>query len=97
MARGNQRDQAREKNLKKLAAANGGDGREGTKLQRDEADKAALALKVIAKSEKAKLDAEKAALAEGNEVVKPKKKEKKVEAGLDDLLSAGLTGKKKKK
>ena len=93
MARGNQREISREKNLKKLQAANKGGGREGTKLQRDAEDKAKLEAKVKAKAEAKKL-AEQEAANKAKGPIKPKKK-KKEEAGLDDLLNAGLSGAKK--
>lgn len=98
MARGNQRDEARAKNLKKKQAEMKGAGREGTPLQRNEDDKAKLAAKIAMKAERAKADDEKAA-ATSSIAAQGKRREKKKEAaGLDDLLSAGLdTGKKKKK
>ena len=91
MARGNQREQAREKNQKKLAAQQGGDQRGGSVNDRNDGDKAALEAKVAAK--KAAREAE--AAVPDKTVVKPKKKKEAV-AGLDDLLSAGLSGNKKK-
>mmetsp|Transcript_16375 Transcript_16375/g.39192 ORF Transcript_16375/g.39192 Transcript_16375/m.39192 type:complete len:97 (+) Transcript_16375:117-407(+) len=93
MARGNQREQAREKNQKKLAAKQGGgDKREGSVHDRNAGDGSALANKVAAK----KAAAEAAAAAgPAQQVVKPKKKKKEAE-GLDDLLGAGLAGNKKK-
>lgn len=92
MARGNQREISREKNLKKQAAKSGGNQREGSVHDRNDGDKAALLAKVAAKKA-----AKEAAEAAGpvQQVVKPKKK-KKEEVGLDDLLSAGLAGNKKK-
>mmetsp|Transcript_50512 Transcript_50512/g.107609 ORF Transcript_50512/g.107609 Transcript_50512/m.107609 type:complete len:96 (-) Transcript_50512:786-1073(-) len=92
MARGNQREQAREKNLKKLQAKSGGDQRAGTIHDRNASDKNALEAKVAAK--KAAKEAE-AAAGPAPKVVKPKGKKKEA-AGLDDLLSAGLSGAKKK-
>ena len=59
MARGNQREQAREKNLKKQAAKNQGDQRGGHVHDRNSSDKAALEAKVAAK--KAAKEAEAAA------------------------------------
>lgn len=98
MARGNQREMSREKNQKKLAAKNKGNDREGTPLSRNLNDKQALAAKVAAK--KAAKEAEEAAAskaaAAGPAVVAKKKKKPKADAGLDDLLSAGLVGAKKK-
>lgn len=97
MARGNQREISREKNLKKLQAANKGGNRAGSKLQRDEEDKAKLEAKVAAKAAKKKEEEEEAKRNEGRVVVKPKKINKKKEAsGFDDLLNAGLGGNKKK-
>ena len=95
MARGNQREQAREKAQKKLTAGSKGSGREGTKLQRDEEDKAKLEAKVKAKAEAKKIAELEAAKEETKQVVKPKKKKKEV-LDLDDLLSAGLSGKQTK-
>lgn len=98
MARGNQREMSREKNQKKLAAKNKGNDREGTPLSRNLNDKQALAAKVAAKKAAKEADeaaASKAAAA-GPAVVAKKKKKPKADAGLDDLLSAGLVGAKKK-
>ena len=72
---------------------------EGSKESRNANDKAALAAKVAAK--KAAKEAEEAAAAkaaaQGPAVVAKKKKDKKAnDASLDDLLSAGLAGGKKK-
>jgi len=92
MARGNQREIAREKNLKKQAAKSGGSQREGSVHDRNSSDKDALLAKVAAK--KAAKEAAEAA-GPAQQVVKPKKKKKEAE-GLDDLLSAGLSGNKKK-
>ena len=47
MARGNQREQAREKNQKKLAAQQKGDQRGGSVHDRNDGDKAALKLKLL--------------------------------------------------
>lgn len=91
MARGNQREQAREKTQKKLAAKSGGDQRQGTVHDRNDSDASALQAKVAAK--KAAKEAEEAA---GPAQVVKKPKAKKEAAGLDDLLSAGLAGGKKK-
>jgi len=96
MARGNQREQAREKNQKKLAAKSGGDQRSGTINDRNASDKTALEAKVAAKKAAKETEAAAAAAGVNNAIKKPKKK--KVEAvGLDDLLSAGLSGGGKKK
>lgn len=92
MARGNQREQAREKNQKKLDAKSGGDQRSGTINDRNASDGGALAAKVAAK--KAAKEAE-AAAGPAPTIVKPKGKKKEA-AGLDDLLSTGLSGVKKK-
>ena len=91
MARGNQREQAREKNLKKHAAKNQGDQPGGHVHDRNSSDKAALEAKVAAK--KAAKEAE-AAAGPAQVVVKPKKKKEEA-SGLDDLLNAGLSGNKK--
>lgn len=69
---------------------------EGRPEQRNASDAAALAAKVAKKAEmKEKQDAD-AARAVANQPVARKVK-KKDDAGLDDLLSAGLAGKGKKK
>jgi hypothetical protein len=60
-------------------------------LKRNEDDKAALAAKIAAK-QAAKAQAEQAEANTAN-VIKPKPKPKK-DDGLDDLLNAGLKGKK---
>ncbi len=95
MARGNQREISCEKNLKKQAAQKGGSNREGTKLQRDEEDKAKLQAKIKAKQERLK-DAEVKEAEQAKTVVVKKKVKKKEADSLDDLLNAGLSGAAKK-
>mmetsp|Transcript_7312 Transcript_7312/g.13293 ORF Transcript_7312/g.13293 Transcript_7312/m.13293 type:complete len:101 (+) Transcript_7312:346-648(+) len=91
MARGNQREQAREKAQKKLASKGGGDTRSGTINDRNASDKTALEAKVAAK--KAAREAEAAAEAAGvSGAIKKPKKKKAADVGMDDLLSAGLAG-----
>ena len=68
MARGNQREIAREKNLKKQAAKSGGSQREGSVHDRNSSDKQALLAKVAAK--KAAKEAADAA-GPAQQVVKP--------------------------
>mmetsp|Transcript_49270 Transcript_49270/g.73481 ORF Transcript_49270/g.73481 Transcript_49270/m.73481 type:complete len:100 (-) Transcript_49270:842-1141(-) len=97
MSRGDQRERDRAKRQAKLAKEGKNNQREGTPLQRNADDKAALAAKVAAK--KAKKEAEEAAAAgakSGSGPVKPKKAGKKKDDGLD-LLDAGLAVKKKGK
>jgi len=97
MARGNQRDEARAKNLKKQQAAMKGGSREGDPLSRNEDDKAKLQEKIAKKAEMKK-EAEAKAEMDASKGISAKRKEKKKEvAGLDDLLSAGISGGKKKK
>jgi hypothetical protein len=105
MARGNQRDLAREKNLKKAAGPN---KLEGNPLQRNAANSAALAEKVARTQAKAEEDARREAedaarlAASGGAAAAPslglKKKKEGKGQGLDtlDLLDAGLGGGKKK-
>lgn len=93
MARGHQREESRARNAKKQAAKAGGDQRGGKVHDRNAADGDALAAKRAAKA--AAKAAEEAA-GPAPVVVKPKKKKKEAAAGLDDLLSAGLAGNKKK-
>ena len=85
------RELDRAKAQKKLAGK--GEKKEGDKLQRNAADKDALAQKIARKAEQkaAAEEAEAASMANGV-VTKPKKKKKDTAAGLDDLLSAGLAG-----
>jgi hypothetical protein len=68
---------------------------EGNPMSRNLNDSAALAAKVAQKAEQKKLEEEAAARAVSGQPVLPKKKVAKADAALDDLLSAGLTGKKK--
>jgi len=97
MARGNQRDDARAKNLKKKMAEQKGNQREGDPLSRNADDKAALANKVAMKAERLAAQQAKADEDEKRASAAKRKAKKKDDAGLDDLLSAGLTGGKKKK
>ena len=68
---------------------------EGNVMSRNLNDSAALAAKVAQKAALKKLEEEAAARAASGQPVLPKKKIAKEDAALDDLLSAGLTGKKK--
>mmetsp|Transcript_8208 Transcript_8208/g.18636 ORF Transcript_8208/g.18636 Transcript_8208/m.18636 type:complete len:98 (+) Transcript_8208:53-346(+) len=74
MARGNQRDKAREANLKKQASQNGGRQDNLTPAQRAEKDKAAMLAKKAAK------DAQKAAGGGGSNAVDPEKEALKQKA-----------------
>jgi len=69
---------------------------EGTPTQRNQDDAAKLAQKVAAKQAKMKEQEEQQAVSSAAPVAKPKKKVAAA-AGLDDLLSAGLTKNKGKK
>jgi len=71
--------------------------KEGRPEDRNLADSAALAAKVEAKKIAKQKAAEDAERAERATPVVRKKKEKKKEGNLDDLLSAGLEASKKKK
>jgi hypothetical protein len=93
MTRGDQRERDRAKRQAKEAAKNKGTQREGTPLQRNDADKAALEAKIAAK--KAQKAAEAANAAATKEPVVRKKVPKKNEENLDALLSAGLATVKK--
>jgi len=96
MARGDQRDRDRAKKQARLQADAKNKAKEGRPEQRNASDAAALAAKVAKKAEmKEQQDAD-AARAVANQPVARKVK-KKDDAGLDDLLSAGLAGKGKKK
>jgi len=94
MTRGDQRDRDRAKRQAKEASKNRGSQREGTPLQRNDADKAALEAKIAAK--KAQKTAE---AANGNSAKAPMGRTKvpKKQDNPDDLLNAGLTVKKGKK
>jgi hypothetical protein len=97
MSRGDQRDRDRAKNLAKHANQ-GTPQREGRPSDRNAADAVKLAAKVAAKQ--AQKEAE--ALNGGGGAaaaakVAPKKVTKPKDAGLDDLLNAGLGAKKKGK
>lgn len=97
MSRGDKRERDRAKSQAKLAKKNNSN-KEGDPLQRNASDSAALAAKVAKK--KAMLEEqEKAAVsASASASVVRKKVPKKADAGLDDLLNAGLSaGKKGKK
>ena len=102
MARGNQRDADRAKNLKKLQDAQKNQGKEGSVLSRNTTDKLALDAKKLLKAEQAEQAAKDAIV--GGKIAEQKAnmakvsgKSKKVDVGLDDLLNAGLaTGKRKK-
>ena len=95
MARGNQRDHDRAKRQAKDAAKNKGTTREGTPLQRNDADKAALEAKIAAK--KAQKAAAEAQSGDTKAPVVRKKVPTKKDDSLDDLLNAGLSKGKKKK
>jgi len=99
MTRGDQRERDRAKTLAK-AGKDTSNQREGTVQAQNEGDKAALLAKVQAKrdrqaKEAAEQDAAAAAAAKASAIAA--KAPKKKDAGLDDLLSAGLAGDKTKK
>lgn len=93
MTRGDQRERDRAKRQAKEASKNKGTQREGTPLQRNDADKAALEAKIAAK--KALKAAEAANTAATKDPVVRKKVPKKNDENLDALLSAGLATVKK--
>jgi len=95
MARGNQRDAAREKNQKKLAQKQRSQGKDGRPEQRNANDSAALAAK-IAQKQALKKEQEQTQTTEATKKIVTKKK--KVAKTMDtlDLLDAGLGGGKKK-
>jgi len=68
---------------------------EGNPASRNLNDSAALAIKVAKKAELKKKEEEEASRGASNMPVVRKKTTPKEDAALDDLLSAGLTGKKK--
>jgi hypothetical protein len=68
---------------------------EGNPASRNLNDSAALAAKVAKKAELKQKQEEEASKAASNKPVVRKKTTAKEDAALDDLLSAGLTGKKK--
>ncbi|KAL7534538.1 hypothetical protein ACHAXR_005937 [Thalassiosira sp. AJA248-18] len=70
---------------------------DGRPDQRNLSDATALAAKVAMKQEMKQKQDEEAARSMSNQPVVRKKAAKKKEADLDDLLSAGLPGKGKKK
>jgi len=94
MSRGDQRERDRAKRQAKEAAKNKSTQREGTPLQRNDNDKAALQAKIEAK--KARQEAE-AVAASSTKAPVARKKVAKKEDNLDDLLNAGLSKKKGKK
>jgi len=98
MARGDQRERDRAKKLARLQAESKNSAKEGRPEQRNANDSAALAAKVAKKVEMKKQQEEEAARNASNQPVVRKKVVKKKEADdLDNLLSAGLGGKGKKK
>lgn len=96
MARGDQRDRDRAKAQAKLAKKGGAGKSDGHPAQRNANDSVALAEKV-AKKAAMKKEADEKAAKEGSTKIVERKKVKKKEEGLDDLLSAGLAGGKGKK
>mmetsp|Transcript_6577 Transcript_6577/g.18809 ORF Transcript_6577/g.18809 Transcript_6577/m.18809 type:complete len:97 (+) Transcript_6577:19-309(+) len=93
MTRGDQRERDRAKRQAKEAAKNKGHGREGTPLQRNQDDKAALEAKIAAKKAAKAKEAEQSG-GTAAPVVR-KKVPKKQDVALDDLLNAGLAKAKK--
>ena len=91
MSRGDQRERDRAKRQAKEAAKNKGSAREGTPQSRNMEDGAKLAAKIAAKKAQQQEAAPAAAAP-----VKPKKATAKKNDNLDDLLSAGLQGTKKR-
>ena len=93
MSRGNQRDTDRAKRQAKDAAKNKQNNREGTPAQRNAEDAQKLQAKLSATAAK---NAEAANATPAKAPVARKKVAKKADT-MDDLLSAGLAGGKKKK
>lgn len=93
MARGNQREISREKNLKKLEQQRKSQAKGGDPQSRNLNDKAALAAKIEAKKALQEKQALEDAHREGRP--KPTPKAKKKELDPLDLLNAGLSGVKK--
>mmetsp|Transcript_6266 Transcript_6266/g.5875 ORF Transcript_6266/g.5875 Transcript_6266/m.5875 type:complete len:99 (+) Transcript_6266:44-340(+) len=97
MSRGDKRDRDRAKNQAKLAKKNLST-KEGSLGQRNDSDSAALAAKVAKKKEMLKEQEEASANAAAvSAPIVRKKVPKKADAGLDDLLNAGMAGRKGKK
>mmetsp|Transcript_22773 Transcript_22773/g.27432 ORF Transcript_22773/g.27432 Transcript_22773/m.27432 type:complete len:98 (+) Transcript_22773:137-430(+) len=94
MSRGDKRERDRAKNQAKLAARQKSQSAGGDVQKRNEGDKAALEKKIAMKKA-----AQEAALKDAATATKgpvPRKKKPTKDVGLDDLLSSGLSGNKKK-
>lgn len=97
MSRGDKRERDRAKNQAKLQAKTASKSKSGNIVDRNASDKSALEAK-IARKAKQKQEEEAAAASAVTKVVRKKGAGvKKVDEGLDDLLSAGLNKSKKKK
>mmetsp|Transcript_16658 Transcript_16658/g.23472 ORF Transcript_16658/g.23472 Transcript_16658/m.23472 type:complete len:98 (-) Transcript_16658:409-702(-) len=94
MSRGDKRERDRAKNQAKLASRQKAQTSGGDPLKRNENDKAALEAKVAKK--KAMQEAAEKEAENATKGPVPRKKKPTKDAGLDDLLSAGLSGNKKK-
>lgn len=94
MTRGNQREVDRQRAQKKQEEKIKAAGRGGDPLKRNENDASALQAKVAAKQAAAAAAAASMSNPSGNAapIVPKKATAKKADAGLDDLLNAGLTG-----
>mmetsp|Transcript_2101 Transcript_2101/g.3972 ORF Transcript_2101/g.3972 Transcript_2101/m.3972 type:complete len:97 (-) Transcript_2101:290-580(-) len=96
MARGDQRERDQAKKQARLAKDGKGKAKDGRPEQRNANDSDALAAKVAMKAEMKKKQEEEEANAVSNAPVVRKKKKKEVDS-LDDLFSAALTVKGRKK
>lgn len=94
MSRGDQRERDRAKRQAKEAGS-GGDKREGSKAQRNLEDAEKLRAKLAAKEAKKAEEAANGGVAQSKAPVPKKKKNAKKTENVDDLLSAGLSTKKK--
>eukprot|EP00622_Pseudochattonella_farcimen_P000395 FR734877.1.p1 GENE.FR734877.1~~FR734877.1.p1 ORF type:complete len:113 (+),score=25.28 FR734877.1:69-407(+) len=98
MARGNQRELAREKAAKKMGASKAGDSTANkglTPAQRNERDKAALAEKQARKAAAAAEDPDAAAAAEARkQQAKKKNKTSSSNQAMNSMLKEGLKGAK---
>lgn len=97
MARGDQRERDRAKKQARLAKDAKNQAKGGNPETRNANDAAALQAKVARKAEMKTKEEEELARAARSKPVARKKKGKKEDDSLDDLLSAGLAGKGKKK
>mmetsp|Transcript_5015 Transcript_5015/g.10374 ORF Transcript_5015/g.10374 Transcript_5015/m.10374 type:complete len:99 (-) Transcript_5015:193-489(-) len=96
MSRGDQRERDRAKNLAKQQQKAKQNSKSGDPLSRNANDAAALQAKVAAKQEKVKAEEAAGTNSSGKGPVVRKKGTQKKKESVDDLLSAGLAGGKKR-